>query len=115
MVHADVKPDNIILDANFVGKLGDFGLCCTLSNYEYISDNNTLFWRTHPKGTYQYMDSELLLTSKLTPMCDVYAFGIVLLRLLTTRPDWWIVREVRTDRLVDIVKLTSLLDPLPGD
>jgi serine/threonine protein kinase len=110
-----VKPDNVILDANFVGKLGDFGLCRTLPNYEYISDNNTLFWRTHPKGTYQYMDPELFLTSELTLMCDVYAFGIVLLRLLTTRPDWWIVREVRTDRLVDIVKLTSLLDPLPGD
>jgi serine/threonine protein kinase len=110
-----VKPDNVILDANFVGKLGDFGLCRTLPNYEYISDNNTLFWRTHPKGTYQYMDPELFLTSELTLMCDVYAFGILLLRLLTTRPDWWIVREVRTDRLVDIVKLTSLLDPLLGD
>jgi hypothetical protein len=38
-------------------------------------------------------------------MCDVYIFGIVLLRLLTAR----------TGRLVDTVKLTSLLDPLAGD
>ncbi|WJX82980.1 hypothetical protein P8452_65677 [Trifolium repens] len=113
IVHGDLKPSNIILDANLVSKLSDFGICRILSNYENSSTNNTQFWKTDPKGTFVYMDPEFLASGELTPKSDVYSFGIILLRLLTGRPALGITKEVKY--AVDTGKLTSLLDPLAGD
>ncbi|CAK8542381.1 unnamed protein product [Lathyrus sativus] len=113
IVHGDLKPSNIILDANLVSKLSDFGICRILSNLENSTNNNTLFWRTDPKGTFVYMDPEFLASGELTPKSDVYSFGIILLRLLTGRPALGITKEVKY--ALDTGKLTSLLDPLAGD
>ncbi|XP_004492744.1 U-box domain-containing protein 33 isoform X2 [Cicer arietinum] len=113
IVHGDLKPSNIILDANLVSKLSDFGICRILSNYENSSNNSTQFWKTDPKGTFVYMDPEFLASGELTPKSDVYSFGIILLRLLTGRPALGITKEVKY--AIDTGKLTSLLDPLAGD
>ncbi|TKY65436.1 U-box domain-containing protein 33 [Spatholobus suberectus] len=112
IVHGDLKPSNILLDANLISKLSDFGICRILSNCE-SSSNTTEFWRTGPKGTFVYMDPEFLASGELTPKSDVYSFGIILLRLLTGRPALGITKEVKY--ALDTGKLKSLLDPLAGD
>ncbi|KAK7374288.1 hypothetical protein VNO80_07716 [Phaseolus coccineus] len=113
IVHGDLKPSNILLDANLISKLSDFGICRILSNYESSSRNSTQFWKTDPKGTFVYMDPEFLASGELTPKSDVYSFGIILLRLLTGRPALGITKEVKY--ALDTGKLKSLLDPLAGD
>ncbi|RDX69245.1 U-box domain-containing protein 33, partial [Mucuna pruriens] len=113
IVHGDLKPSNILLDANLISKLSDFGICRILSNCESSSNNTTQFWRTDPKGTFVYMDPEFLASGELTPKSDVYSFGIILLRLLTGRPALGITKEVKY--ALDTGKLKSLLDPLAGD
>ncbi|XP_048321186.2 U-box domain-containing protein 33 isoform X2 [Ziziphus jujuba] len=113
IVHGDVKPANILLDANFVSKLSDFGICRLLSRVESSSNNTTLCCRTDPKGTFAYMDPELLSTGELTPKSDVYSFGIILLRLLTGKQALGITKEVQY--AIDAGKLKTLLDPLAGD
>ncbi|KAK7394760.1 hypothetical protein VNO78_15298 [Psophocarpus tetragonolobus] len=113
IVHGDLKPSNILLDANLMSKLSDFGICRILSNSESSSSNTTEFWRTDPKGTFVYMDPEFLASGELTPKSDVYSFGIILLRLLTGRPALGITKEVKY--ALDTEKLKSLLDPLAGD
>lgn len=112
IVHGDLKPSNILLDANLVSKLSDFGICRILSNRS-SSDNATQLWRTDPKGTFVYMDPEFLASGELTPKSDVYSFGIILMRLLTGRQALGISKEVKY--AVDTGKLKSLLDPLAGD
>ncbi|XP_061360041.1 U-box domain-containing protein 33-like isoform X2 [Gastrolobium bilobum] len=112
IVHGDVKPSNILLDANLVSKLSDFGICRILSHHNY-SNTATQFWRTDPKGTFVYMDPEFLASGELTQKSDVYSFGIILLRLLTGRPALGITKEVQY--ALDTGKLKSLLDPLAGD
>ncbi|KAK8979925.1 hypothetical protein V6N11_066124 [Hibiscus sabdariffa] len=107
IVHGDLKPANILLDANFVTKLSDFGICRLLSN------NTTICCRTDPKGTFAYMDPEFLSTGELTPKADVYSFGIILLRLLTGRQAFGIIKEVQY--ALDNGNLKQLLDPLAGD
>ncbi|XP_047156379.1 U-box domain-containing protein 33 isoform X2 [Vigna umbellata] len=113
IVHGDLKPSNILLDANLISKLSDFGICRILSNCESSSSNSTEFWKTDPKGTFVYMDPEFLASGELTPKSDVYSFGIVLLRLLTGRPALGITKEVKY--ALDTGKLKSLLDPVAGD
>ncbi|GMI73609.1 hypothetical protein like AT2G45910 [Hibiscus trionum] len=107
IVHGDLKPANILLDANFVTKLSDFGICRLLSN------NTTVCCRTDPKGTFAYMDPEFLSTGELTPKADVYSFGVILLRLLTGRPAFGIIKEMQY--ALDNGNLKQLLDPLAGD
>ncbi|KAE9595512.1 hypothetical protein Lal_00030468 [Lupinus albus] len=113
IAHGDLKPSNILLDANLVSKLSDFGICRILSCSDSCSNNNTQFWRTDPKGTFVYMDPEFLTSGELTPKSDVYSFGIVLLRILTGRSALGIVKEVKY--ALDTGTLKSLLDPLAGD
>ncbi|WVZ05573.1 hypothetical protein V8G54_018919 [Vigna mungo] len=113
IVHGDLKPSNILLDANLISKLSDFGICRILSNCESSSSNSTEFWKTDPKGTFVYMDPEFLASGELTPKSDVYSFGIILLRLLTGRPALGITKEVKY--ALDTGKLKSLLDPVAGD
>ncbi|XWS46100.1 hypothetical protein CRYUN_Cryun14cG0034500 [Craigia yunnanensis] len=107
IVHGDLKPANILLDANFVTKLSDFGICRLLSN------NTTVCCRTDPKGTFAYMDPEFLATGELTPKADVYSFGVILLRLLTGKQALGITKEMQY--ALDNGNLKNLLDPLAGD
>ncbi|CAL1413823.1 unnamed protein product [Linum trigynum] len=113
IVHGDVKPSNILLDANFVSKLSDFGIARWLHNREGSSANRTVFWRTDPKGTLAYIDPEFFGTGKLTAKSDVYSFGVILLRLLTGRPAVGLPTEVQC--ALSDGHLEEILDPSAGE
>lgn len=111
VVHGDLKPANILLDANLVSKLSDFGISRLLIQ---SSTNNTTLYRTmHPLGTPLYMDPEFLATGELTPQSDVYSFGIVVLRLLTGRPPVGIKKVV--EDALDKGDLKSIVDASAGE
>ncbi|KAF8010065.1 hypothetical protein BT93_J0896 [Corymbia citriodora subsp. variegata] len=112
IVHGDVKPGNILLDAHLVCKLGDFGISRMLSRGQR-SSNNTTIVQTDPKGTLGYMDPEFVLTRELTTKCDVYSFGIILLQLLTRKPTLGITKDVQ--RAISDNTLEAILDPLAGE
>ncbi|CAL9146172.1 unnamed protein product [Musa hybrid cultivar] len=110
VVHGDLKPDNILLDCNLVSKLGDFGIC------RFLIESNTSatpYHKTHPKGTIAYIDPEFLATGELTPQSDVYAFGIIILRLLTGKPAPGIAREVQ--KALDDGYLHAMVDQSAGN
>jgi serine/threonine protein kinase len=83
IVHGDLKSMNILLDSNYMGKLSDFGICRHLERND--SRNTAHYYTEQIKGTLAYMDPEHLETGELTPLYDVYSFGIVLLELVTGR------------------------------
>lgn len=81
IVHRDLKPANILLDQNFVSKVGDVGLARLAPGI--ISYSVTEYRETVPVGTFAYIDPEYQRTGIFCPRSDVYALGIVMLQLLT--------------------------------
>jgi eukaryotic-like serine/threonine-protein kinase len=75
MIHRDIKPDNIHVNPKGVVKLIDFGIA-------KMQD----LTRTRPGyvlGTPYYMAPEQVRGEKLTPLVDVYAFGVLLFELMS--------------------------------
>lgn len=75
IIHRDVKPENIHLDAAARVKLVDFGIAKT--------EGMQLTGAGFTMGTPYYMAPEQVLGQPLTPQADVYAFGTLLFELLT--------------------------------
>ncbi|XP_042447426.1 U-box domain-containing protein 33-like [Zingiber officinale] len=109
VVHGDLTPAVILLDANFISKLGDYGICSLVQ----FNDSMTLYCCTHAMGTFVYMDPEFLASGEITPLSDVYSYGIILLRLLTGRPPFGINRAVQ--QALDKGSLSEVLDASAGD
>ncbi|XP_058220961.1 U-box domain-containing protein 33-like isoform X1 [Rhododendron vialii] len=113
IVHGDLKPDNILLDANYVCKLSDFGMCRVVNRNEE-SSNTTGCYVTVPKGTFGYIDPDFAETGELTPKSDVYSFAVILLRLLTgNKPAVGLAAEMQM--ALDGGRLKDILDPTVED
>ncbi|XP_051214776.1 U-box domain-containing protein 57 isoform X1 [Lolium perenne] len=105
LVHGDLRPCNILIDANYRSKLCNFGMSALFLQPGACPPN--LIAR-HP-----YMDPEFLTTGDLTPLSDVYSLGVIILRLLTGTPALAIARRVSEAFESDSLHL--LIDKSAGD
>ncbi|KAG1341828.1 L-type lectin-domain containing receptor kinase IV.2 [Cocos nucifera] len=78
VIHRDIKASNVLLDSEFNGRLGDFGLARL---YDHGTDPKT----THVVGTMGYIAPEVSRTSKATTRSDVFAFGAFVLEVACGR------------------------------
>ncbi|GBG64851.1 hypothetical protein CBR_g48319 [Chara braunii] len=111
VVHRDVKPKNVFLTSDLTVKLGDFGLCRPIGKSGLVSETDVV-------GTLGYMAPEVLHSELVTEGADVYAYGIVLLELITGKiPDAklqireWVKKQWRPRDLTSAVRL---VDPRLG-
>ncbi|CAJ1807547.1 unnamed protein product [Sphenostylis stenocarpa] len=112
VIHRDVKTSNILIDGNLSARLGDFGLA-RLYNHGQVSHT------TNVVGTIGYIAPELTRTGKASTKTDVYAFGVVLLEVVTGKRPLdsdqfflveWVVENYHLGQILEVIdpKLDSV-------
>lgn len=76
LIHRDIKPGNILLNAQGQVKVTDFGLVKDISQTMMTGTGEIL-------GTPPYMAPEQILSQDVTPQTDIYALGVVAYQMLT--------------------------------
>ncbi|MDX6381768.1 MAG: eukaryotic-like serine/threonine-protein kinase, partial [Rubrobacteraceae bacterium] len=71
VIHRDIKPHNILIDAHGRPKLTDFGIARALDTTQATQTGSYL-------GTALYSSPEQLRGEKVTPKSDIYSLGIAL-------------------------------------
>uniref|UniRef100_A0A7N0TS23 non-specific serine/threonine protein kinase n=1 Tax=Kalanchoe fedtschenkoi TaxID=63787 RepID=A0A7N0TS23_KALFE len=77
-IHRDLKPSNILLGDDMRAKVADFGLVKSAPDGKYSME-------TKLAGTFGYLAPEYAATGRVTTKVDVFAFGVVLMEMLTGR------------------------------
>ncbi|KAA8530881.1 hypothetical protein F0562_005495 [Nyssa sinensis] len=78
IVHCDIKPENILLDAQYNPKVADFGLA-KLIGREFSRVLTSI------RGTRGYLAPEWISGVAITPKVDVFSYGMVLFEIISGR------------------------------
>lgn len=76
VVHGDLKPTNILFDAEGMLKLVDFGLARHLKRSP----------EPRSSGTLEFAPPEVIREGSMSPRSDIYSLGLILYELLFNRP-----------------------------
>ncbi|MCD9643244.1 hypothetical protein HAX54_030542 [Datura stramonium] len=115
-IHRDLKPSNVLLGDDMRAKVADFGLVKNAPDGKYSVE-------TRLAGTFGYLAPEYASTGRVTTKIDVFAFGVMLMEMLTGRkaldenlPEdkshlvaWFRKMVVNKEKILDVLDPT--LDP----
>ncbi|HEY8030309.1 MAG TPA: protein kinase [Gaiellaceae bacterium] len=77
LVHRDVKPQNVLVDATGSAKVTDFGIARSLDVERGVTQTGTVL------GTSNYLSPEQASGAPVTPASDIYSLGVVVYEMLT--------------------------------
>ncbi len=79
LVHRDVKPQNVLIDAEGRAKVTDFGIALSLESDGLTKTGRVL-------GTTDYVSPEQAMGQDVDARSDIYSLGILLYEMLTGQP-----------------------------
>nr|CAB3483867.1 unnamed protein product [Digitaria exilis] len=109
VLHRDIKANNIMIDSTFQARLGDFGLACV------VAEGKNSYTDISAPGTLGFRAPEYIYTGKATTKSDIFAFGVLILEIVTGKTavsmqfshvSDWVWHLHREDRLL------SAIDPM---
>ncbi|WVZ62282.1 hypothetical protein U9M48_012046 [Paspalum notatum var. saurae] len=122
VLHRDIKASNIMLDSTFHGRLGDFGLA------RIVGLDKNSYTDLGVAGTWGFIAPEYSVSHKATRKTDMYAFGVLVLEIVTGRQALsvlqdtfqlltdWVWRLHREGRLLEAVdKKVVAMDDYDAD
>ncbi|CAL1362737.1 unnamed protein product [Linum trigynum] len=113
IIHRDMRPNNVLLTHDFVPMVGDFGL----ARWKTVDPVQTRLL-----GTLGYLAPEYVESGIISVRTDVYAFGVILLQLISGRrvidarqqEGQQSIREW-AEPLIEKLALHKLIDPRLGE
>lgn len=104
ILHRDLKPGNILIDANGEPHVTDFGLA------RRIGIDSSLTMTGHVMGTPLYMSPEQARggAKELTPASDIYSLGTMLYELIEGRLPF------QSDDMIDLIQQVAEKQPPPA-
>jgi WD40 repeat protein len=101
VLHRDLKPTNVLIDAQGEPHLADFGLAKMLESDASMTQSEAVL------GTPAYMAPEQARCGPVTVAADIYSLGAILYQLLTGRPPF------TAPSTVELLRAVAERDPDP--
>uniref|UniRef100_M8B458 Putative cysteine-rich receptor-like protein kinase 16 n=1 Tax=Aegilops tauschii TaxID=37682 RepID=M8B458_AEGTA len=97
IVHLDIKPENILLDAEMIPKIGDFGISRVLRK-ECIGDANGT-----QLGTMGYIPPEFIQNRVISRGFDIFSLGVTIKKTMTGVMDYWNICYMKDEECIEHV------------
>lgn len=94
-IHKNLESTNVLLDANFRAKVSNFGVARILDEGDV-----DLQLTRHVEGAQGYLALEYVENGVITPKLDVFAFGVVVLELLSGKEAVTVDKEKKEEMLL---------------
>jgi serine/threonine-protein kinase len=99
LIHRDVKPQNVLVDAEGRAKVTDFGIARSLESDGLTKTGRVL-------GTTDYVSPEQAMGNEVDQRSDIYSLGVLLYEMLTGEPPF------RAETVVGVA-MKHVNDPMP--
>ncbi|XP_074292300.1 receptor-like cytosolic serine/threonine-protein kinase RBK2 [Silene latifolia] len=112
IIHRDIKSANVLLTEDFEPQISDFGLA------KWLPDQWTHLTVAKFEGTFGYLPPEFFMHGIVDEKTDVFAFGVLLLELITGRLALDNTQKslvMWAKPLLDKNDIKKLIDPTLGD